>query len=249
VPTLRIAVLLALLTQTLPAQVVSARPPKLFDQFVFGLSGFAGIPVGEFKQHEDGGGGLEFVTGFQPFRRQPLILRGSAGFLMYGAYNRDRQQRFCDFFGNNCQTETVFYNSRYHNMSFFQAGPEFFATDGTWRPFVYALGGVTFFNSWAHYGANTGSGVTPSRSLLSTHNASSAYGLGVRRVTGLYGREGGWEFALRFTRNAKARYLNDDGVTRNPDGSYSITPRDGAANVLSFHIGYWGGPFVNWNER
>jgi hypothetical protein len=59
----------------------------------------------------------------------------------------------------------------------------------------------------------------------------------------------GWEVSLRFTRNAKARYLNDEGVRRNTDGTYTITPRDGAANVLGIHIGIWGGPFINWNER
>src|SRR5437867_7185082 len=120
---LRTALLLALLAPAAGAQVIQARPPKLTDQWVFGISGFGGIPVGDFKRHEDGGGGMELFTGFQPFRRQPLVLRGNGGFLLYGRYNRNADREYCDQFGQNCFTETVFYNSRYHNMSFFQADP------------------------------------------------------------------------------------------------------------------------------
>lgn len=245
---LRIVALLAVVCSTADAQIFQAREPRLRDQWVFGLTAFGGIPVGDFKQKEDGGGGLELAIGFQPFRRQPLVLRGNAGFLMYGRYSRNQDQEVCDFFGNNCQTETVFYDARYHNMSFLQFGPELMATDGRWRPFSYAQAGVTFFNSWANYGRPS-SGVAPSRSLLATRNFSTAYGLGVRHIENSFGREGGFEMAVRFTRNAKARYLNDQGVLRRADGSYDINPQTGAANVLSIHIGVWGGPFINWNER
>ena len=71
----------------------------------------------------------------------------------------------------------------------------------------------------------------------------------MRHVGTKYGREGGWELSLHFIRNAKARYLTDQDVQRNTDGSYTITPREGAANVIGIHIGFWGGPFINWNER
>lgn len=244
---LRIALLTTLLVRVAQAQVISPRAPRLTDQWVFGLSGFGGIPVGEFRNHEDGGGGAELTLGFQPFRREPLVLRGNAGFLLYGRYNRNQAQDICDAFGN-CTNEVVFYNARYHNMSFFQAGPELMAVDGAWRPFGFALAGVTFFNSWANYGRPTQGGA-PSRSLLSSRNFSTAYGIGVRKVGQVFGREGGWEFALRFTRNAKARYLNEDGVRPRADGSWDVSPRSGAANVLGIHFGFWGGPYINWNER
>ncbi|HEV8573169.1 MAG TPA: hypothetical protein VGR43_00535 [Dehalococcoidia bacterium] len=246
---LRIALLTTLLAQAAGAQVINARQPRLLDQWVYGLSGFGGIPVGDFRRHEDGGGGMQLDIGFQPFRRQPLVIRGSSGFLLYGRFNRNADRQFCDTFGTNCVSATVFYNSRYHNMSFFQIGPEFMATDGGWRPFGYALGGITLFNSWANYGSVNPGSSAPSTSLLNSHNVSSAYAIGVRRVNTRHGREMGWEVSLRFTRNAKARYLNDEGVQRNTDGSYTITPREGAANVLGIHIGLWGGPFINWNER
>jgi len=243
---LRIALFLAL-PQTADAQVFKLREPRMRDQWVFGLSGFGGLPVGDFKQHEDGGGGMELTVGFQPFRRQPLVVRGNAAFLLYGRYNRDGTRDVCDIFGNNCQTQTVWYNSRYHNMSVFQIGPEFMATDGKWRPFAFALAGMTHFSSWANYGDPNSSG--SSTGLYSSHNFSSAYGAGVRMVKQAFGRESGFEMALRFTRNPRSTYLTDRGVFRRSDGSYDIAPETSAANVLGIHLGVWLGPFINWNER
>jgi hypothetical protein len=247
-PALRVALLTTLLAQAAGAQVIKAREPRLLDQWVFGASMFGGIPVGEFKKHEDGGGGGEVMIGFQPFRRQPLLLRGHVASLLYGAASAYGYQDVCDAFG--CWTEEVRYNARNHTMTFLQAGPEFMATDGSWRPFGFALAGVTFFNSWANLRPTTPSGPAPSsESIFSSSNFSTAYGAGVRRVGISFGRESGFEIAFRVTRNAKAQYLTEDGLRRNSDGTWAVTPRTGAANVAGIHLGFWLGPYINWNER
>lgn len=210
------------------------------------MSGVAGIPVGDFRKDEKLGGGLEVAIGFQPIRRQPLVLRGSFGGLLYEGLNNNDDREVCDFFGNNCQQVTLFYDSQHHFLSFMQAGPEFMATDGRWRPYAYALAGVTFFNSTAHYGEESASNT---RNLFSSHNFSTSYALGVRRVAQNFGREGGFDFAVRFTRNAKARYLTEKGVYRDANGDYAISARSGSANLVMIQIGITGGPFVNWSER
>jgi hypothetical protein len=237
-----------LLAHAAHAQVLNARAPKLRDQFLFGLSFFGGIPVGEFKNHEDGGGGGELMLGFQPYRRQPLALRASIGSLVYGTASAYGYQDVCD--ATSCWTEQVRYTARNHTMTFLQAGPEFMATDGTWRPFGYALAGYTFFKSWANLQPDSPTGPGPSsQSLFSSHNVSSAYGAGVRRVGTKFGREGGFELAFRFTRNAQATYLTEQGLTRRTDGTWDVTPRTGAANVAGIHLGFWMGPYITWNER
>jgi hypothetical protein len=243
----RVALLLALPATSARPQIFKLRPPRLQDQWIFNMSGFGAVPVGEFRKHEKVGGGFELSVGFQPFRRQPLVLRSTLGSLLYDSWSRNDDQEFCDV-DDNCTTETVFYDSHQHFMSFLQAGPEFMATDGRWRPYAFALGGVTFFNSTSRYGDASISSSNP-RSLFSSRNPSSTYGAGVRIVTSNYGREGGWDFGLRFTRNARALYLSRDGVFRRADGSFYITPHAGAANLLTIHVGMTGGPFVNWNER
>src|SRR2546423_6249150 len=93
--------LLLALASTAGAQIIQPREPKLTDQWLFGISGFAGLPVGDFKQHEDGGAGFEVDLGFQPFRREPFAIRGAGGLLMYGYYNRNRGQPYCDI-NKNC---------------------------------------------------------------------------------------------------------------------------------------------------
>lgn len=247
---LRFALLAVLLVlpESASAQVIQARLPRLRDQWVFGGSLFGGIPVGEFRNHENGGGGGEVSVGFQPFRREPLILRGNVGSLVYGTASAYGYQDVCDAI--SCWTEEVRYNARNHTMTFLQAGPEIMATDGKLRPFAYALAGLTFFNSWANLKPSSPNGPAPStRSLFSSHNFSTAYGTGLRVVNRTFGREGGFELAFRVTRNAKARYLTEQGLTRNADGTWDIAPRTGAANVLGIHLGYWVGPYINWSER
>lgn len=245
---LRFTLLIASLAQAAGAQIIPTREPKPTDQWLFGISGFGGIPVGEFKEHENGGVGLDVMVGFQPWRRQPLVLRGSFGGMQYGALRARGYQDVCDAF--SCWTEEVTYNARTHSMYFLQAGPEIMATDGTWRPFGFAHAGYTFFSSSANYTASSPQGpVQPSENLFSSNNFATAYGAGIRRVTTKHGRENGFELSLRVTRNAKARYLNEDGVRRNADGSWTITPREGAANVLGIHLGWWIGPHILWSER
>lgn len=232
----------------LSAQVIETRKKSLMDQWIFDIAPFLALPNGDFRKDEKVGGGVDFAVGFQPWRRQPLALRANFGGLAYDGFDNDQDQEVCDFFGNNCQNETVFYNSRHHYMSFVQFGPEFFATDGVWRPYGFAMGGWTFFNSTAHYG-NATSTSSNSQSLFSSQNVSSTYGVGVRLVGKNFGREDGWDFGVRFVRNAKARYLTDRGVYRRADGTYDVSPKSGAANVLLIRIGYNSGPHVNWDER
>jgi hypothetical protein len=222
---------------------------KKTDLITFSFSFFGSVPMGDFRNHENGGGGADMVLGFQPFRREPLIIRAQVAGLLYDGASATGYQDVCDEF-NSCWTETVQYNARNHSMLMLHAGPEIMATDGTWRPFGYALGGWTFFNSWVNLKPESPSGPDPETSnLFSSRNFSSIYGAGIRRVGTHIGRETGFELSTRFVRNANARYLTEQGVYRNPDGTYAVSPRTGAANVLGFHFGFWIGPRVHWNER
>jgi len=240
--------LLALsLSQPIEAQVIAPPQASHGDQWLFGFDGFGGIPVGDFKNYENGGGGAQLMVGYQPWRRQPAILRFQAGGLLYSKVDAVTQQQVCDFFG--CTTEEFSYNARDHAMYFIHAGPELMATDGTWRPYGYALLGYTFFNSTANFPPSALTPDQPSENIFSSHNFSTVYGVGIRRVTTHFGRENGFELGFNVTRNAKARYLNERGVHQNPDGTLSITPHQGAANVLGIHLGYWIGPNIRYWER
>ncbi|HEX7938326.1 MAG TPA: hypothetical protein VF483_04990 [Gemmatimonadaceae bacterium] len=229
-------------------QVLDARPPRLLDQWVWSIGAFGGIPLGDFRKHENGGGGFELMAGVQPWRRQPLVIRAHLASLVYGTVDAQGYQDVCDFFG--CRTDTVSYNARDHVMTSFHIGPEFFATDGFLRPFVYSMLGVTWFNSWANLQpASAGGPSEGSTSLFSSHNFSTAYGAGVRFVKTRFGREYGLELAARVNRNAKARYLTEDGVRVNSSNQWEVTPTQTAAHVLTIHVGFWMGPYINWNER
>jgi len=246
---MRPLLLTLLLALPVQAQLLQPKVAKKSDLVTFSFSLFGAVPMGEFRNHENGGGGADLVLGIQPFRREPLVIRTQVAALLYDGASAWGFQEVCDEFGS-CWTESVQYKARNHSMMMLHVGPEFMATDGKWRPFGYALAGWTFFNSWVNLKPESPSGPDPeTKSLFSSRNVSSIYGAGLRRVGTKIGREAGFELSTRFVRNASARYLTEQGLYRRADGSYDVTPRIGAANVLTMHVGLWIGPHVNWNER
>src|SRR5438477_2858535 len=97
-------------------QVFAVREPRLRDQWTFGANFLGGISVGEFRHSESGGAGGQLALGFQPFRREPLVLRAQVGTLVYGTASAYGYQDVCD--ATSCWTEQVRYNARNHTMSF-----------------------------------------------------------------------------------------------------------------------------------
>jgi len=248
VPRLRIAAIALLVaTGASDAQVIQPRQPSLGDQWTFGFNLLGGIPLGEFKGQGNGGAGGEISIGFQPIRRQPLVLRLSGGGMQYDVARARGFQEVCDTDG--CFTDEVEYNARTHNMWYAQFGPELMVIDGAWRPFAFALAGVTGFASRANFKPTTPGGVESSQGLHWSTNASTSYGAGIRRAFNSGGRALGVELSSRVTRNGKASYLNESGVQQQPDGTLIVTPRRGAANLLGIYLGFWVGPRVLWNER
>lgn len=243
----RLVLLATLLPSLAAAQILAPRQPQWTDKWNFGVGLHGGFPVGEFKQHENGGAGLDLFLGFQPFRRQPLSLRANIQFMEYGALKAQGQQQVCDTFG--CYTETVEYDARNHQMYLFQFGPEIMAVDGRWRPYAFALAGVTLFNSNETIATDQASGQLESNSFFTSNNFSTSYGGGIRRVGTRWGRETGFEISARFTRNENAEYLTERNIVRQPDGTWVATPQRGFANLIGVEIGFWLGPYINWNER
>lgn len=242
-----LALLLATLSPDVAAQVIQPPQKRGSDQWIFGAWGIVGIPVGDFRRNENGGGGLALMAGYQPIRRQPLYLRGEFTWLAYGRINRDVEDDYCDFTG--CYTEVVYYDSRNHMMFTFQAGPEISPVKGKWRPFLFALAGSTVFHSYAILGYPSGDTSPPSETLNASANFSTSYGGGIRLMDEKQSRAGGFELSAHVTRNAKADYLTDRGVTMNPDGTWTVRPIRGPAHVVIVKLGFWVGPNVPWFER
>ena len=244
---LRIAVLATLLAGQAGAQILAPRQPKWTDKWNFGVGLHGGIPVGEFRDHENGGAGLDLFLGFQPFRRQPLSIRGNIQFMEYGSLKDHGVRQVCDDFG--CFNEEVEFDVRNHQMYLFQIGPEIMAVDGKWRPYAFALVGTTVFNSNEAVGVDGQTGEIQTESFFTSNNFSTSYGGGIRRVGTRWGRETGFEISARYTRNADAEYLTEKNITRQPDGSWIAVPQRGFANLIGIEMGFWLGPYINWNER
>lgn len=239
--------LLATMPALAGAQILQPRQPSWLDQWVIAGAFMGGKPLGEFRNEENGGFGGEVTLGYQLFRRQPLVLRGSVGGMQYHAVKAFGYQENCDERG--CWLEEVEYNARSHNMWYAYAGPEIMATDGALRPFAFAMVGRTWFRSQANFKPTSPGGQEFSQVLFSENNFSTSYGGGIRWMLTNTGRNIGLELSARVNRNIDAEYLTERGVVDNPDGSITITPRRGAAHVLGIHLGIWVGPNVLWSER
>ena len=62
----------------------------------------------------------------------------------------------------------------------------------------------------------------------------------------------GYEFSsgnISFYSNENAEYLTERNIVRQPDGTWVATPQRGFANLIRVEIGFWFGPYINWNER
>jgi hypothetical protein len=241
------AALAVLPLATAAAQIIQPNQAKATDLFTVGASFMGGLPVGEFRREDNGGFGGEVVLGFQPFRGQPLLIRGSAGGMKYGSRKAWGYQETCD--DNGCWLEEQEYDARSHSMYNLQIGPEVFLTSGTIRPFAFATLGRTFFSSRANFKPTTPYGEEWSQGIFSSNNFSTTYGGGLRWMATTSGRQIGFELSARVHRNIGAEYLTEPRVTENPDGSLVIDPAYGAAHVLGIQLGIWFGPHVRWNQR
>lgn len=248
--TLLIAALGALIAAPLAlcrGQILQPQAARASDLWTLGASFMGGLPVGDFREEENGGFGGELTVGFQPIRGQPLLFRATGGGMKYGSRKAWGYQETCD--DNGCWLEEREYDARSHSMYYLHGGPEVFATAGKIRPFAFAMLGRTFFSSRANFKPTTPYGEEWSQGIFSSNNFSTSYGGGLRWMGSTAGRQIGFELSARVIRNGDAEYLTERRLVENPDGSLTIDPRAGQAHVLGIHLGIWFGPHVRWTDR
>ncbi|MFL5612085.1 MAG: hypothetical protein ACJ796_00290 [Gemmatimonadaceae bacterium] len=216
--------------------------PSKGDPFSGSLFGDWGVPVGAFHRNEDGGVGLGFHGAYALDAARHFALRLEAGFLGYGYVSRDLDVPAYDENGNYIGYENVSYAAREHQMYSLDFGPEVTALSGMVRPYGFVTGGLSYFVSKVNirppqYSGDDGLDQT----VFSAGNFAWSTGLGLR-IGSHDPRSGLFDIGIRFRRNARAHYANDKSLSSQADGSLSVTPFYGSANLVTIYAGFWIGP-------
>lgn len=238
----RLLVLSLGLASPLPIGAQIFKPPVEVTrgwQFTGGISGLAAAGLGDFQKTDLGALGVEAHAGFQPSIKSPLVLKATAMAAQYGGHSDDTYEDACGWLGgDDCNNHISFYDSREHDMIVLQAGPELVATRGRLRPYLSAAMGYTVFASHSDYGQ---AGREISQMLNLHWNRSMTFGIGIRRVKGLWGRDSGMDIGLKYIYNPGATWTNERSITPRGDGTFAVRRYTGNANMLALTVGVWGG--------
>ena len=225
-----------------PDSVRDEQQPSKGDAFSGSLFGDWGLPVGAFHSHEDGGLGLGFHGAYAVDRAKHVALRLEAGYLMYGYVSRDIDLPAYDESGGFTGYENVSYAAREHEMFNLDFGPEITTLSGTVRPYGFATAGFSYFVSKVNVRPPQYVGDDPiDHTVFSAGNFAWSTGIGLR-IGSHDARSGVFDIGIRFRRNERARYANDRALSTQSDGSITVSPFYGSANLITIYAGLWVGP-------
>jgi len=227
-----------------PDSVREEATPSKGDPFSGSLFGDWGLPVGAFHRNEDGGLGLGFHGAYALDGARHVALRLEGGYLMYGYVSRDIDLPAYDESGGFTGYENVSYAAREHQMYNLDFGPEVTALSGTVRPYGFATAGFSYFVSKVNVRPPQYAGDDPiDHTVFSGGNFAWSTGIGLR-IGSHDARSGLFDVGIRFRRNARARYANDRALSTQSDGTITVNPFYGSANLITIYAGLWVGPKV-----
>lgn len=184
-------------------------------------------PVGDFGEVVDAGFGLDVGFHVPLSAEGSLALKADAGFIVYGYEHSD----VCLAPPVGCRIDLNLTTS--NNIFYVGVGPELVAPAGQIRPYVNGAVGFSYFfthSSLSGNDAGSFAGTTNFDDLV-TH---SRVGGGIRTRLG---RTVLLDLGAQYHHNGTVEYLREGDIVDHPDGSITLHPRRGDANLLVYRIG------------
>jgi hypothetical protein len=216
-------------TQSAGAQLVEVEPATTRIAGGLGLS--LGVPVGEFQNFIDFGGGFGgfFLANFD--RQGTVGLRVDGRVIVYG--NETVRRPFSETIPRVTVDVTT--------SNFFASlgvGPQWTPAIGRVRPYVYGTIGFSYFA--------TESSVSGDADFLPpfvqstnfddlTYALAGGGGLAIRLSSGRTPIS--LDLGAEYVRHGETRYLREGGIEERPDGTVVIFPIESHTNMLLFKIG------------
>jgi hypothetical protein len=196
----------------------------------FGIQPLYARPVGEFRDYVEHGGGLGLNVVWPVRVESPLALRADGGFIVYGSETRS----LC--FPGSCRVEVDITTT--NSIAFLNVGPQLMLPEGTFRPYVNAGAGFSYFNTTSSIkGSDNNNDPFASTNNFDDITFSWAGGGGL-----LISLSSGHtpillDLSARYHGNGNAEYLKKGDIIDNPDGSITLTPTRSEANLMTFQVG------------
>ena len=128
-----------------------------------------------------------------------------------------------------------------NNIYSFGAGPELVLTSGTWRPYLHALIGASYFETRTTADVSGGTGNNPSTANFKdwTFLWTGGGGMQLRLSRGLArGRNPLWlDLGLRYQAHGETRYLREGSIRDLGGGRIGFTPIQSKTDLLVSHLG------------
>jgi hypothetical protein len=211
------------------AQLVELEPPRT--RFAGGVGVDLGVPVGEFQDFIDFGGGLGgfFLANFD--RAGSVGLRVDGRVIIYGHETVHRP------FSETIRRVTVDVTTSNFFVSF-GAGPQWTPATGRVRPYLFGTVGFSYFA--------TESSVSGDDDFLPpfvrstnfddvTYALTGGGGLAIRLSSGHVPVS--LDLGAEYLQHGETQYLREGGIEELPDGTVLISPIQSNTNMMLFKIG------------
>jgi hypothetical protein len=187
------------------------------DQGGIGINLVVADPLGAFRRHGNVAAGVS-IGAVRGVRGSGLGLRVEAAWMVYAADYRD--------YGVSTTSQ----------LATLAVGPQFTLGQGPVRPYAFALAGGSVFWSSAHYG--DGCGCYDRDYYLDgdvTTTTSAGTGLLIRVKSG--DKPIAIDLGFRGVRHDFVKYVPANGITQNPDGTFSAQRVESRVEMRVYHLG------------
>jgi len=220
------AVLLAIPT-ALHAQMEPLGPPGGY----LGITAQMGQSVGQFADYVGTSWGLggSFLL---PFARSPWFgFRADMGFVIYGYESRDvclSQTIGCRVTLDLTTTNHIVYGG---------IGPQLMLPLGPVQPYVNAEAQLSYFGTSSSLSGNDSYDSFANTTNFDDFTAAWSAGGGASSCCRQAGRRWPIDVGAQLHYNGVVRYLREQDIQDNPDGSITLHPQGTQANLVVYHIG------------
>lgn len=196
-----------------------------------GVNGILAMPVGEFANYVDLGGGIGGFGVFFVDDRQVFGLRLDASWIIYGSSTVRRQLSPTVPFVN---VEVTTQNG----IGSFAFGPQIALPEGPVRPYARAGVGFSYFQTKTSVKGSSNSEPFASSTNFDDTTFALSGGAGLR--IGLAEADAhpiSLDLGVSYLRNGRTEYLREGGLRETPSGGVEIDPIRSETNLVGYHLG------------
>jgi hypothetical protein len=229
---LRVAGLALFVACALAAPAAGQRPDETLRpvRAYGGIQLLGAVPVGEFSDYIDGGGGLGLNLEWPIRAGGVLSLRGDIGWLLYG----EETTEVC-FQSTNCRVTLDLTTT--NNIFFLNIGPQLGAPSGPVRPYFNASAGMAYFATTSSVKGDDSSENFASDTNFDDFTMSWGAGGGLRIPVSRGRTPVMIDLGAQYHGNGYVEYLTEGNIIDHPGGPPTFDVTRSAADFVSIRLG------------